>query len=91
MLMCEDVEAPLLTHMDIVEAGLQILQEGAIRNTQPTLSLLINSFSNTLQRKSYLCIPFLGIMRPQSQFPHSCICQQFIYYQDWSTYFTTAE
>ena len=35
MLMCEDVEAPLLTHMDIVEAGLQILQEGAIRNTSP--------------------------------------------------------
>ncbi len=26
--------------------------------------------SNTLQRKSHLCIPFLGIARPQSQFPH---------------------
>ncbi len=44
MLMCEDVEAPLLTHMDIVEAGLQILQEGAIRNTQPTLSTFMNPF-----------------------------------------------
>jgi hypothetical protein len=24
----------------------------------------------TLQRKSHLCIPFLGIVWPQSQFPH---------------------
>ncbi len=22
-----------------------------------------------------LCIPFLGIARPQSQFPHSCVCE----------------
>ncbi len=27
----------------------------------------------TLQRKSHLCIPFLGIARPQPQFPHSCV------------------
>jgi hypothetical protein len=33
----------------------------------------------TLQRKSHLCIPFLGIARPQSQFPHSCVCERFIY------------
>jgi hypothetical protein len=26
-----------------------------------------------LQGKSYLCVPFLGIARPQSQFPHSCV------------------
>ncbi len=32
-----------------------------------------------LQRKSHLCIPFLGIARPQSQFPHSCVCEGFIY------------
>ncbi len=37
--------------------------------------------------KSYLCIPFLGIARPQSQFPHSCVCERFIYSQDRSTYF----
>jgi hypothetical protein len=24
----------------------------------------------TLKRKSHLCIPFLGIARPQPQFPH---------------------
>jgi hypothetical protein len=38
-------------------------------------------------RKSHLCIPFMGIARPQSQFPHLCICEQYIYSQDRSTYF----
>jgi hypothetical protein len=50
-----------------------------------------NEYSSTLQGKSHLCIPFLGIARPQSQFPHSCVCERFIYCQDWSTYFPTAE
>jgi hypothetical protein len=45
----------------------------------------------TLQRKSNLCIPFLGIAQPQSQFPHSCVCERFIYSQDRSTYFPAAE
>jgi hypothetical protein len=31
-----------------------------------------------LHRKSDLCIPFLGIARPQPQFPHSCVCELFI-------------
>ncbi len=44
-----------------------------------------------VQQNSYLCIPFLGIARPQSQFPHSCVCERFIYSQDWSTYFPAAE
>ncbi len=30
----------------------------------------------TMQRKSHLCIPFLGAR----QFPHSCVCEQFIYF-----------
>ena len=48
----------------------------------------IYDFSNcTLQRKSHLCISFLGIARPQSQFPHSCVYERFIYSQDRSTYF----
>ncbi len=42
---------------------------------------------STLQRKSRLCIPFLGIARPQYQIPHSCVCERFIYSQDLSTYF----
>jgi hypothetical protein len=40
-----------------------------------------------LQRKSHLCIPVLGIARPQPQFPHSCVCERFIQSQDRSTYF----
>ena len=28
----------------------------------------------TLQQKSHLCIPRKEIARPQSQFPHSCVC-----------------
>jgi hypothetical protein len=46
---------------------------------------------HTLQGKSHLCIPFLGIARPQSQFPHSCVCERFMYSQDRSTYFPVAE
>jgi hypothetical protein len=34
-----------------------------------------------------VCIPFLGIARPKSQFPHSCVGEQFIYSKDWFTYF----
>jgi hypothetical protein len=40
-----------------------------------------------LQRQFRLYIPFLGIARPQPQCPHSCVCERFIYSQDWSTYF----
>jgi hypothetical protein len=36
----------------------------------------------TLLRKSHLCIPFLGISRPKSQFQHSCVYEQLIYSQD---------
>ncbi len=32
----------------------------------------------TLQRKSHLCIPFLGKARPQPQFQHSCVCERCI-------------
>ncbi len=46
---------------------------------------------SALQQKSHLCIPFLGTAQPQSQFPHSCACERFIYSQDQSTYFPAAE
>ncbi len=39
-----------------------------------------------LQRQFRLHIPFLEIARPQPQFPHSCVCERFIYSQDRSTY-----
>ncbi len=47
--------------------------------------------ASTLQGKFHLCIPFLGIVGPQSQFPHSCVYERFIYSQDRSTYFPAAE
>ncbi len=34
--------------------------------------------ASTLQRKSHLCIPFLGTARPQPQFPHPCVCERFM-------------
>ncbi len=40
-----------------------------------------------LYRKSHLCIPGKGTARHQSQFLHSCVCERFIYSQDWFTYF----
>jgi hypothetical protein len=43
----------------------------------------------TLQRKSHLCIPFLGITWPKSQFPHSCVCERFIYSHYRSAYSAT--
>ncbi len=46
---------------------------------------LIRSLT-TLQRQFRLYIPFLGIVRPQPQFLHSCVCERFIYSQDRSTY-----
>ncbi len=46
---------------------------------------------SSLQGKSLLCIPFLGKAWPQSQFPHFCVCERFIYSQDRSTYFPAAE
>ncbi len=35
-----------------------------------------------LQRKSHLCILRKGTARPQSQFPHSGVCERFIYSQN---------
>jgi len=49
------------------------------------------SLNTTLQRKSHLCIPRKGISRPQSQFPHSCVCERFLYSQDRFTSFPAAE
>ncbi len=47
--------------------------------------------TNTLCRKSNLCIPRKGIAWPHSQFLHSCVCERFIYSQDRSTYLAAAK
>jgi hypothetical protein len=44
-----------------------------------------------LQRKSHSCISKKRITRPQSQFPHSCVCERFIYSPDRPTYFPAAD
>jgi len=46
---------------------------------------------HTLQKNYYLCIFRKGTARPQSQFPHSCVCERFMYSHDHSTYFPAAE
>jgi hypothetical protein len=37
------------------------------------------SVTPTRQGESHLCITFLGIALPQSQFPNSCVCELFIF------------
>jgi hypothetical protein len=37
-------------------------------------------------RQAKTDIPRKGIVRPQSQFPHSCVCERFIYSHDLSAY-----
>ncbi len=58
--------------------------------TKP-FSLLISCFLCALQRNFDLCIPRKGTARPQSQFPHSCVCERFIYSHDRYTNFSAAE
>jgi hypothetical protein len=41
---------------------------------------------HTAIRKFKTNIPKKGITRPQSQFPHSCVCERFIYSHDRSAY-----
>jgi hypothetical protein len=48
-----------------------------LRTSSFNEGLPINTISATLQGKSHLCIPSLGIARPQSQFPQSCVCERF--------------
>ncbi len=45
------------------------------------MNVEIGNEARTLQRQFRLHIPFLGIARPQPQFPHSCVCERFIYSQ----------
>jgi hypothetical protein len=47
--------------------------------------------ASALQRNFDLCIPGKGTERPQSPFPHACVCKRFIYSHDRSTYFPAAE
>ncbi len=57
-----------------------------VQQTQKSRLVYISSTATKIPFM-YFCIPFLGIARPQSQFPHSCVCGRFIYSQDRSAYF----
>ncbi len=47
----------------------------------------VKSTNIKLQRRSDLCIPRNEPSQPCSQFPHSCICERFIYSQYRSPFF----
>ncbi len=47
--------------------------------------------NTALQRRSDLCMPRNETARPFSQFPHSCICEYFIYSHERSIYFAAAK
>jgi hypothetical protein len=47
--------------------------------------------AKTQYQKFETNIPRKGIARPQFQFPHSSVCERFIYSQDRSTYFPGGE
>ncbi len=50
------------------------------------LPVLINHTAKTKYRNFETNIPRNGISGPQSQFPHSCVCERFIYSHDRSPY-----
>ncbi len=88
---------PADTMVCCIDLGLDRPHTQAQHTTQHTtphhtpLHQAPNIQHSTLQRKSHLCIPVLGIALPRSQFPHSCVCERFIYSQDRCSYFPAAE
>ncbi len=46
--------------------------------------LICNIMAKTKYRNFETNIPRKGISGPQSQFPHSCVCEPFIYFHDRS-------
>ncbi len=51
---------------------------GLAHNKEVYKEHMREQFQSALQGESHLCIPFLGIARLQSQFPHSCDCDLYI-------------
>ncbi len=72
------------------------LQRGGNNNglTTPVVvaaAAAYNKYWSRTARKISFMYSFSGNCAAQSQFPHSCGCEQFIYSQDRSTYFPAAE
>ncbi len=70
-------KCPVAEFLDVIGTKVFLLLPGF----RPRIRPLYKYSCIPLQRKSPLCIPFLGKARPQSQFlySHSCICEGFIY------------
>jgi hypothetical protein len=64
--------------------GMQILDILSVK-IQP-VKFFIN-WEITLYRKFETNVPINETARPRSQFPHSCICERFIYSHYWFAYF----
>jgi hypothetical protein len=72
-----DVQGVLLSSASCMDVqGVHILSIASIMDAQGVFFL---SPAYALQGKFHLCIPFLGMARLQSQFPHSCVCELFVY------------
>jgi hypothetical protein len=56
-------------------------------NTCTGRSQVFKKISLALQTRSDLCIPINETAKPRFPFPHSCICERFIYSHDRSAYF----
>jgi hypothetical protein len=50
------------------------------------VTLLAGAMQRQNTKISKQIFPGKGISGPQSQFPHSCVCERFIYSHDWSPY-----
>jgi len=64
----------------------QILRQHRRKRPIQRQPLLVHT-AKTKCRKFDTNIPRKGISGPQSQFPHSCVCERFIFSQVRSTYF----
>ncbi len=83
---CQDIR-DILPTLIILFFGLLIMVlviPYAFRNRDPPFSG--DHTAKNQYRKFETNIPRKGIVRPQSQFPHSCVCQRFIYSHDRSAY-----
>jgi hypothetical protein len=56
-----------------------------------THAFAIACIAKTQYQKFETNIPRKGIAQPQSQLPHSCVCERFIYSHDQSAYSATGK
>ncbi len=72
----------LPTYTDTVDSQQSTIMDKEYNKLSYTTTLYY--IWSSLQRKSHLLFPRIGIAPPQSKFPHVCVCERFIYSQDRS-------